>query len=451
MIRRAAGAIALLVLGTSPAFAHSAARGFVLLLPTAHVIVAGALAVLVSFAVVSLLLDRLFRRTPDADYGFVHGSRRAIRTLSFISANVLVLLIWIGLAGPHDPLENMLVLGIWTLWWVVIVLLHPLLGNLWGGLNPFAWIAPAAGRCVLPRWLHYNPALLIFAAFAWFQLVYPAPEDPPRLALVVSAYAALTLAATFVFGIDWLRYADPFAIFLRQLGAATPLGFTKLRLPGAGLLYLAPLPLAGVLFVLMTLASISFDGLSHTFFWLSALGHNPLEYPGRTALIGANTAGLLGVFLLLASAFTATVVLGWLWAGRPQQLQFWFGRYVYSLIPISIAYHFAHYLSDALLNMQYLVLALNDPFGTGAQLLGIESFHVTASFQNTASGAMALYSAQTTAIVAGHVIGVSVAHAMAMELGLPRGRALRLDAPLALFMVFYTGFGLWLLATPTAN
>ncbi|HRX36586.1 MAG TPA: hypothetical protein P5337_09320, partial [Aestuariivirga sp.] len=93
MIRRAAGAIALLVLGTSPAFAHSAARGFVLLLPTAHVIVAGALAVLVSFAVVSLLLDRLFRRTPDADYGFVHGSRGAIRTLSFVSANVLVLLI----------------------------------------------------------------------------------------------------------------------------------------------------------------------------------------------------------------------------------------------------------------------------------------------------------------------------------------------------------------------
>ena len=62
-----------------------------------------------------------------------------------------------------------------------------------------------------------------------------------------------------------------------------------------------------------------------------------------------------------------------------------------------------------------------------------------------------LFTAQTAAIVIGHVIGVAVAHAMALQLGLPRGRALRLEAPLALFMVIYTAFGLWLLATPTAT
>ena len=454
-MRRAAAVILFTLAGSDSAFAHSAARGFVLLLPTTHVIVAGALAVLASFAVVSLLPDRLFYRAAEVRMGFGQLPQGVIRVLSVASAVALGLLLWVGVAGPHDPLENLLVLVVWTGWWVVIVLLHPLLGNLWGALNPFAWIAPAVGRCVLPGRLLYVPALLIFAAFAWFQLVYPAPEDPPRLALVAGAYAVLTLVAIVVFGTQWLRWADPFAIFLHQLGASAPLGHSErgveLRLPGAGLLRLAPLPVAGIVFVLLTLAAISFDGLSHTFFWLSSVGYNPLEYPGRTALVPANTLGLVGMVLLLVLAFAAAVTAGWRWAGRPGRLIPLMGRLIFSLIPISIAYHFAHYLSDALLNMQYLVLALNDPLGTGAQFLGIAPFHVTASFQNTASGALLLFSAQAAAIVVGHVVGVAVAHAMALDLGLPRGRLLRFEAPLALLMVIYTGFGLWLLATPTAS
>jgi hypothetical protein len=249
--------------------------------------------------------------------------------------------------------------------------------------------------------------------------------------------------------------ADPFAIFLRQLGAAAPIAVTTegltLQVPGAGLLRLPPLPLAGVAFVLLTLSAISFDGFCRTFLWLSFLGFNPLEYPGRTALVGHNSLGLAATFVVLAAVYAGSIAAGWLWAGRPAMLPQLLGRFVYSLIPISIAYHFAHYLSDGLLNLQYLALALNDPFGSGAQLLGMEPFHVTASFQNTASGAMALFTAQTAAIVIGHIVGVGVAHAMALEFGLPRRAVLKLEAPLALLMVLYTGFGLWLLATPTAS
>jgi hypothetical protein len=75
--------------------------------------------------------------------------------------------------------------------------------------------------------------------------------------------------------------------------------------------------------------------------------------------------------------------------------------------------------------------------------------HVTASFQNTASGALMLVSAQTGAIVLGHVVGVAVAHAMLADQGLPKARLLKLELPLALCMVAYTGFGLWLLAAPS--
>jgi hypothetical protein len=74
---------------------------------------------------------------------------------------------------------------------------------------------------------------------------------------------------------------------------------------------------------------------------------------------------------------------------------------------------------------------------------------VTASFLNTASGTFAIFSAQTAAVVLGHVIGVAVAHAMLAETGSSKSEALRLEAPLAIAMVAYTAFGLWLLAAPS--
>ena len=51
-------------------------------------------------------------------------------------------------------------------------------------------------------------------------------------------------------------------------------------------------------------------------------------------------------------------------------------------------------------------------------------------------------------MVAGHVIALLLAHAIAIRAGQSTRRAALAQAPLALFMVAYTVFGLWLLATP---
>jgi hypothetical protein len=161
-------------------------------------------------------------------------------------------------------------------------------------------------------------------------------------------------------------------------------------------------------------------------------------------MLSANTLGLFGAFVVLAAVFFAAVYVGWLWSGRAADFVGLCGRLVYSLIPISIAYHFAHYLGDTLVNLQYLAVQLNDPLHMGADLLGLGHFHVTASFLNTSSGTLAIFTAQTAAVVTGHIIGVAVAHAM-----LAGQRTLRLEAPLAVAMVFYTAFGLWLLAAPS--
>jgi hypothetical protein len=457
-MKRLALACAALCLVTAPAFAHAAGRGFVMLLPTGWVIAGGALAVLVSFIAVSLL-PRLAMKVPATVPPLAPAVAQAA---SLLSAFVLAALIVLGFVGPRDPVENLLPLAGWTRWWVEIVMLHPLFGNLWEAINPFtgphALLTGRFGReegeppLRYPQWLSYWPAVVIFFGFAWFQLVYPAPEDPAILAVAVLVYLAASFAGVLVFGIrEWLGKADPFAVFLAQLGAAAPFGRGGLRWPGAGLLALPVLPLSGVIFVLLTLGTITFDGFANTFVWLSTIGINPLDFPGRSGVMGANTLGILLVSGVLAAGFFAAVGAGWLWAGKPESLARLCGRLVYSLIPISIAYHFAHYLGDTLVKSQYLLLALNDPLETDADLLGIGHAHVMTSFQNTASGALAIYAAQTTALVVGHVIGVAVAHSMAVEEGLPPARVMRLELPLALCMVAYTGFGLWLLGAPAIS
>lgn len=443
-------------LGVTPALAHASGRGFVMLLPTGYVTAGGALAVLVSFMALSLLPAR-----PPREPVMTEMERPAFgRILSLISAIILGLLIVIGFMGPRDPAENLLPITIWTLWWVVIVMLHPLFGDLWAKINPFTGLHALLtaswrtrdSRALLryPDWLSYWPAVWVFFAFAWFQLVFPAPEDPAILAIVVLCYAVATLAAILLFGpARWLGKADPFAVFFSQLGALAPFGNGGWRWPGAGLFRLPALPVSGVLFVLLTLSTITFDGFANTFVWLSIIGVNPLDYPGRSAVLASNTLGLIMSFLILGFGFFAAVALGWAWAGRPRDLRRLCGRLVFSLIPISIAYHFAHYLSDTLLALQYAVVALNDPLQNGAQLLGLGHVHVTASFQNTASGTFALYTTQTAAIVIGHVVGVVVAHAMAAETAPSRAQVFKLELPLAICMVAYTGLGLWLLGAPS--
>ena len=60
----------------------------------------------------------------------------------------------------------------------------------------------------------------------------------------------------------------------------------------------------------LVLATVSFDGLHLTFWWLARLGINPLEFPGRSAVTVANTLGLLAAWALTAAAILATVALG---------------------------------------------------------------------------------------------------------------------------------------------
>jgi hypothetical protein len=261
-----------LLIAPTPALAHASDRGHVLLLPTGYYIAGGAFAVAVSFLVLALLppaaLDNFWRRRLPL-FAFSDRLRAIVSLISFAG---FAFLIAAGLFGSRDPLSNPLPLLVWTLLWAGFTLLQGVFGDLWSWLNP--WYGPwrvascvfglqndEAQRSRLPDWLGLWPAFVLFLAFAWFELIDPAPDDPARLALAAGIYWLPSFVAMLIFGYDaWSRRGEFLTIFFSMVARFAPFerrdGRLSLRWPGAKLLAAEPLPLSGTAFLLLALSSV---------------------------------------------------------------------------------------------------------------------------------------------------------------------------------------------------
>ncbi len=456
----------------APAFAHATERGVILLLPTDLYIGGGAAVVALTFV--------LMAAVPAAGLNVLERARRSLGSApawnplvpSAATLVIVVALIATGYLGNRDPLSNPLPLMLWTMWWVALTFLHAIFGNLWAFLHPWrALHYLLTALKPLDRWRRippvsypeaagYWPAIVLFLAFAWFELVYPAPQDPALLAHAVIVYFLITVAGTLLFGLEtWLRYGEIFSIFFRIVSWLSPFGLDGegrrraafITIPGMRLLDVGVLPLSGMVFILLALSSVSFDGFSRTFLWLDLVGVNPLEYPGRTALVGINSLGLVAVFGALVSVYCLAVTLGHLLARSDVPIGTQLGCFVVAIAPIAFGYHFAHYLPELLLDSQFTLRALSDPFALGWNLIGTRDMHVHASIVTNRTSIELIWNLQVVGIVAAHVVAVAIAHFLAIRLyGKPRSAVLS-QIPMTVLMIAYTMFGLWLLSSPAAG
>ncbi|MEY8829931.1 hypothetical protein AB9K34_16210 [Sedimentitalea sp. XS_ASV28] len=457
---RLANAILWPLLCATQAGAHAAEQGFVLLLPTDIYISAGVACVVMTVVLLTVLpapvLRGLFR-----PFDLWRRRRAPAARLLTSSASFLILcaLVWLGLSGPRDPLTNPLPLMIWTVWWIALVTVQGLFGDLW------RWIDPWHGPVALSRWalwrgpalrlpvqLGYSGAILTYLGFVIVLLADPAPSDPARLARYVGGYWLFTYVALLLFGPRWALRGEGIAMLMRCYAAVGLFGrrgrwfatglfgwqAMRRRAPGFG----------AAIFMLVILGCGSFDGLNETFWWLDLMGINPLEFPGRTAVVAQNTAGLIVANLALIVAYGLSVRMGLALAGADMSWRQAFCIYAPSILPIALGYHVGHYLTSLLVNGQYALAALNDPLARGDSLLGMATFYVTTGFFNTQDSVRLIWLCQAAAVVAGHVLAILMAHLIALNHHGSARRAMLSQLPLAGFMVLYTLFGLWLLAAP---
>jgi hypothetical protein len=458
--RCALAILAIWLAGTRIAAAHAGEGAVILLLPTELYIMGGAAAVLVSFCVLAL-----FHRTPGKPRSpaVLHAvPRSALRAVSLLSLALLAVLIIAGFAGKPDPLVNPLPLAVWTLWWMGFTLAVVIAGNLWTIANP--WI----GLYDLLRWRPplsypeswgYLPAIVLFLCSAWFELVYATPQDPQRLAIAVAVYWLINFASLAIFGTRWLARGEAFSVFFAMAGSLSAWrwrtetngkkAFVTVAFGWPGQLRNGDFAaLTGVLFILVTLASVSFDGLSRTFTWMGWLGVNPLEFPGRSAVFWQNSAGLIASVIVLGAFYALAIALGPRRTGLIASPRAAAGRFILTLVPISIAYHLAHYLPSLIVGFPSAILALADPLGSGRSLLPEGMLHESSPMGLGHDMVVLIYRVQTAIIVVGHIVATLMAHVTALADAEDPRKAVISEIPLALLMVGYTLFGLWLLSTP---
>jgi hypothetical protein len=198
-----------------------------------------------------------------------------------------------------------------------------------------------------------------------------------------------------------------------------------------------------VIFVALMLGSVAFDGFSRSSWWQDRIFdlREPFADPGRAdvAEMAVNFAVLLLTVSIVAGAYTLAVEAAQRVAGIRVDLH---GVFLGSLIPIAFVYALAHYLTYLLVQGQFALPLLSDPYGKGWDLLG--TLHYQPRLDVLSPNAT--WYTQVIALVVGHVLALVVAHDRAVALVTPPRLALEAQLAMLALMVLYTIGGMWLLS-----
>jgi hypothetical protein len=419
--------------------------------------------------------------------------------LKLVSACLFVLLILAGLLGHQNPAKNLAPTLVWVIWWVGLAYVSALAGNLWALINPwkvlFGWVeglyrgvAPGRDLCrhwVYPHTLGAWPGVLLFLGFAWVELVFQGAAVPANLAVLALAYAGITWTGMFLFGKDpWLRHGEAFSLAFGLLARFAPTEVRvrdprlcrtcslacqdgdgacidcyacfaradatqrewNLRPYAVGLVRNKGVSVSEMVFVLLLLATVTFDGFLATPVWAEI----------RTALLGflpdlgdarrlvTRTLGLLVFPMLFLEVYLlCSILMALASGGRLSGIRL-ARTFTFTLVPIAIAYHIAHYLSFLLVQGQRLLPLASDPFGFGWNLLGTAEYGLNIGIVGARFG----WYTTVIAIVMGHIIAVYLAHLVAVRILRHRAIALRSQYPMLVLMLSYTMLSLWILAQP---
>jgi hypothetical protein len=374
---------------------------------------------------------------------------------------VTLLVAVVGLTGTQETSDNIAPLFFWILVWIAVPLTCGLVGDWTRPVNPFASLArlgdsSSLRKAVLARptplpWSNavgWWPAVGLFVLLVLGELVFNLRATTPSfVGGILLVYGVLSLFLGLLFGPAWLERGEVFSGLFNAWGR---LGFWRHGAPGrrgfaGGLAVPFEASASRVVFVLLLLVSINFDGLLATPQWAS--------YERRTLGINAGgidllrTASLVGLVLVVLAVFMAFAVgsarLGGEGAGPVKALA-WL---LPSLVPIAYGYLIAHYLQYLVTNLQELAPLIGNP-GYASWPIDLGISPDTYEINRTVLPNSAYWYLSVVVIIAVHVVAVVLAHGHLSRRSRDAGSALRSEFPWLVAMVAYTAFSLFLIAQP---
>ena len=452
-----------------PLLAHAFGKRYELPIPLWLFVIGGGAVVLVSFLFV-MRREVLVRNDHATEAtGRVTTTSRLAGLIVFL---LFAYLLYAGWFGSQEIAENILPTFFWLLIWVAVPVSCGFLGNWTSRVNVFRLAANIGDRPRLreilsgaahpvawPSGLAYWPSAILFFIAACGELVFNATATQPAFtASALAIYFALCVLGGFVFGADiWVARAEMFSVLFDTWGR---LGFFRFGSPGKrgfcrGLVAdFTPHP-SRIVFVLLLLTSVSFDGVLTTSAWQQ----------WHATLPGAFSAGSTEYQLIELASFIVLVVLVWLLFGSFALAVRHFGHLtatrttvfaglLASILPISFGYLVAHNAEYLAINGQLLIPLLGDPTGlhgaatpfTGQWLPAPFNDDYTVNF-NLVPSSLVWY-LDVAVIVGVHIIAVVLAHDFACRSSRSSETARRSEYPWIVAMVGYTMSSLWLLAQP---
>src|ERR687898_430352 len=430
---------------------------------------AAAMVLVVSFVALAVLWPepRLQRRTWRPLPGRI-GRFLAIRPVEIVCGAIGVFLlgvvIYSGLRGVDVPEANFASMFVYVGFWVGLVPLSVLFGDVFRAFNPWraigraaAWVAQKASRSDLPAPLEYPerlgrwPAAIGLFAFTALELVYADGDKPESVAIAALAYSALTFLGMALYGVErWIERGEGFSVYFNLFSRLSPVetrdGEVGLRRPLSGLPSLELLPGTVALLAVM-IGTVTFDGFSGKRPWNSVSpdiaqffrdrGVSPEHALELTFLLG-----LIGGVLFVAG-FYGLGVLGARSVGGGFSARRLAHEFAHTLVPIALAYVAAHYFTLLLFQGQAIVYLASDPLGRGSDIFGTADSQI----DYTLIGADATWYWQVGFVVAGHVAALMLAHDRALALYDDAKLAVRSQYWMLAVMVGFTSLALWLLSS----
>lgn len=472
--------------------AHMFLEPFTPPVPLAISLVVSGLVVIASFALIGYFSSNSRQSLPYpklnlSKWNFVNyiAHPHVASSTRFISVFLYFLVCLTGLLGSDDPLHNWAPTFVWVIWWVGVVYVSALIGDIWRLVNPWAivfmWIERFLGYATgnsryspvlkYPEKLSYWPAVFLLLAFGWIENVYQDSLVPSRIAQMILFYSIFTWFGMFLFGRDtWLRKGEVFSIVFSLLAKCSIIevarvnqkcghqvrksklpssseslernfGWINLRPFGFGLLDSRRASISKMVFVLVLLGTVTFDGFSGTTSWKTVqLGIQNLV----NNLVLIDSFGLILTSLIFITSYLVICALVSQICGRTIDVLNLACTFINTLIPIALAYHVAHFLVFLLIQGQLIVPLMSDPFGVGWDIFGTTDYRVNLTLIRPEI----YWFVSVSAILIGHILAVYLSHKVALEVFPTRREALVSQFPMLVLMVGYTVGSLWILTQP---